>query len=146
MSTEPANRIEAEKGIEKIYNIVGLKKPKIVWCSSPLANGLTRALLISKRAGDSVRDSVGDSVWASVWDSVGDSVRDSVGASVGAYSGSLFPNIKRWKYINHEKGIYPFQPAVDLWKQGFVPSLDGEYWRLHAGDKAEIVYKTTLKE
>ena len=115
--------------------------------------------------GASVEASVGDSVWDSVWDSVralvgasvralvGDSVRasvgDSVGASVGAsvwdsvgaYIGSLFPNIGQWKYVTHRKGEYPFQPAVDLWKRGFVPSYDGKKWRLHSGAKAKIVWK-----
>ena len=106
-------------------------------------------------------DSVWDSVWASVWDSVWDSVRDSVGASVGdsvwasvrdsvwasvwAYIGSLFPLIKKWKYIKHEINVYPFQPAVDLWKQGFVPSrYDGNVWRLHAGGNATIVWEGKL--
>ena len=96
--------------------------------------------------GDSVRasvwasvgDSVGDSVWASVWASVGDSVWASVWASVGAYVGSLFPAI--WK------DIYPFQPAVDLWKRGFVPSFDGKTWRLHSGRKAKIVYEWIKRE
>ena len=78
------------------------------------------------------------------WDSVGGSVRDSVGGSVrdsvGAYIGSLFPNIKKWEYINHKKGIYPFQPAVDLWRMGLVPSFDGKIWRLHGGLNGEIIY------
>lgn len=96
---------------------------------------------------DSVRDSVWDSVWASVWDSVGDSVWDSlwysVRDSVWAYVGSLFPRIKKWKYIEHEEGVYPFQLAVDLWHSGFVPSSDGKTWRLHSGKHAEIVYELT---
>jgi len=90
--------------------------------------------------GDSVGDSVRDSVWGSVWDSVWDSVWASVLDSVWAYIGSLFPNIKKWKYINHKKGIYPFQPAVDLWRMGLVPSFDGKIWRLHGGLNGEIIY------
>ncbi len=97
---------------------------------------------------ESVRASVRDSVWASVRDSVrasvGDSVwasvRDSVWASVAAYIGTLFSNIKKWKYIDHALGVYPFQSAADLWREGFVPSFDGSVWRLHAGEKADIVY------
>jgi hypothetical protein len=89
----------------------------------------------------SVRDSVNASVRASVRDSVGASVWDSVWASVRAYIGSMFPNIEKWKYVTHEKGKYPFQPAVDLWKQGLVPSYDGKVWRLHSGPKAKVVYE-----
>jgi hypothetical protein len=91
----------------------------------------------------SVRASVMDSVGASVMDSVGDSVwasvRASVGDSVWAYISSLFPNIKKWKYINHEDGVNPFQSCIDLWRGGYVPSFDGKTWRLHT--KARIVWK-----
>jgi len=91
-----------------------------------------------------VRDSVENPVWNSARDAV---VRASVGYSVfvrdavWAYTGSLFSNIKKWKYINHKKGEYPYQPAVDLWKQGLVPSFDGKTWRLHGGPKADILWK-----
>ena len=79
------------------------------------------------------------------WDSVWDSVGDSVGASVVAYIGSLFPNIREWKYIEHKRGEYPFQSAVDLWKRGFVPSYDGKIWRLHSGKNAKTVYELEEK-
>ena len=77
LSTEAANRKEAERGIEEAYAVAGLEAPKIVWCGSPLAQGLTRALTLHASA------SVWDSVRASVWDSVRDSVGASVGDSVG---------------------------------------------------------------
>jgi hypothetical protein len=92
-------------------------------------------------------NSVGDLVWYSVWyliknsvgDSVGDSVwnsaRDSITDVIYAYISSLFPNIK------YEKGKNPFQPGIDLWRRGLVPSFDSEIWRLHGGKKAEIVYE-----
>jgi hypothetical protein len=112
LSTEPANRPEAERAIIMAYAAAKLPPPRIVWCDSPLSQGITRAIaksLACKKfsTGEKVRASVGDSVWASVrdsvrdsvwasvgdsvWDSVrdsvrdsvGDSVRDSVGASVG---------------------------------------------------------------
>ena len=98
--------------------------------------------------GDAVVDSVGDSVWAwvrgSIWAPVRDSVRDSVRASVwdsvGAYVGSLFPDIQEWEYGEHERGVYPFQPVVDLWRRGLVPSFDGTVWWLHSGRDADIVW------
>ena len=101
---------------------------------------------------DSVRGSVWDSVWdsvrGSVWDSVRGSVRGSVRDSVWGYTGSLF-YLKRtqWKYTENVKTKgYPFQPVVDLWKQGLVPSFDGKYWRLHTGRKAKIVFKISKTE
>jgi len=120
--------------------------------------------LVGDSVESSVRDSVGDSVWCSVRDSVGDSVGysvwylvrysvmdsvmdsvgDSVWCSVYAYIGSLFLNIKKWEYIKHKDGEYPFQLAVDLWKRGLVPSYDGNTWRLHIGKKADIVWEGRL--
>ena len=82
--------------------------------------------------------------WASVRDSVWASVGASVWDSVLAYIGSLFPNIQRWKYATHEPGVCPFQSGADLWRRGLVPSFDGKTWRLHAGEKAEIVWEGKL--
>jgi len=90
---------------------------------------------------DSVRDSVTASVRGSAWTSVWKSVRESVMASVMAYCGSLFPNVEKWKYIDHEPGVYPFQPVVDLWYRGLIPSYDGKIWRLHSGINADIVWQ-----
>jgi len=93
-----------------------------------------------------VRASVGASVRASVRASVGDSVGASVWASVRSYTGSLFPGIKNWRYINHPAGVYPFEPANKLWRAGLVPSYDGQTWRLHAGADADIVWEDLGKE
>jgi len=105
---------------------------------------------VGNSVGNSVGDSVGDSVGNSVWDSVGNSVWDSVWDSVWAYIGSLFPNIKKWKYVNNRKSSfqkikgYPFQSAVKLWKMGLVPSYDGKIWRLHGNKKAKILWEGKL--
>ena len=78
--------------------------------------------------------------WASVRDLVLDSVEASVGASVWAYTSSLFPGIRKWKYVNHPEGVNPFQPGIDLWRAGLLPLFDGKCWRLHAGSKAGVVW------
>ena len=88
LSTEPADRPKAEAAIREMYGIAGLPPPKkIIWCGSPLSQGITRAIILDKKflkdVRDSVGDSVGDSVRASVWASVRASVRASVLASVG---------------------------------------------------------------
>lgn len=101
---------------------------------------------------DSVWDSVRASVWASVRDSLGDSVRasvrdsvrDSLGDSLGAYTGSLFPGVTKWRFVDHEPGVYPFQSAADLWRQGLVPVRVGDRWRLLGGPTAEVLWEGKL--
>jgi len=115
------------------------------WASVRASVGASVRASVRASVGASVWDSVGYSVGASVRASVWDSVGDSVWSSVWAYAGSLFPNIKTWKYTEHKEGEYPFQPAVDLWKRGFVALFDGKIWRLHSGKKADIVYEMEVK-
>jgi hypothetical protein len=92
----------------------------------------------------SVGDSVGASVWDSVWDSVWASVWASVGASVRAYTSSFF-ELREWKYIKHPKGKNPFQPCIDLWNKGIVPSYDGTKWRLH-GKNGKIIWEGKIED
>jgi len=125
-----------------------LKQWDSVWASVRGSVGASVRASVGDSVWDSVWDSVRGSVWASVRGSVWASVRGSVGASVWAYVGSLFP-LSEWKYIDYknplfEKGKYPFQSVVDLWKLGLVPSWDGKVWRLHGGEKAEILWKGTV--
>lgn len=91
----------------------------------------------------SVWDSVRDSVWASIWASVRASVGASVWGLIWAYVGSLFRLPRSaWKYAEHIPGDgYPFQPAVDLWHQGLVPSYDGMTWRLHGGPDGRVLWE-----
>ena len=86
--------------------------------------------------------SVGESVRASVGASVGESVWESVWASMRAYISSYF-DLQQWKYIDHAPGENPYQPLIDLWNRGFVPSYGGKTktWRLHQGKDAKIVYE-----
>jgi hypothetical protein len=140
-----------------VWGSVGASVRDSVWDS--VGNSVWARVRDSVRASvgnsvwDSVRASVGNSVWARVRDSVWASVRDSVRASVWAsvwdsvycYVGSFFPNIKIWKYAPKTKG-YPYASCVKLWKMGLVPSFDGTTWRLHGGEKAEILWSGTVEE
>ena len=100
------------------------------------------------RSWASVRASVEASVGASVWDSVEASVVASVGASVMAsvwasvwvYISSFFA-LDEWQLHGKPVRENPFQPAIDLWEAGLVPSFGGKVWRLHAGKDAKIVYE-----
>ena len=89
LSTELAERAMAEDGIRMAYRLAGLPEPKkIIWCSSPMAGAITKAILTDTGASvrasvwNSVRASLRASVWNSAWDSVGASVRASLRDSV----------------------------------------------------------------
>ncbi len=134
-----------KKRIYSSFNYMEAKNPINPFEIEPLkiTEEIVELLKIWDSVRDSVWDSVRDSVWDSVWDSVRISVRASVRASVGAYIGSLFPKIKKWKYIDYKKEPfksikgYPFQACVDLWEMGLVPSFDGTTWRLHSKNGIE---------
>jgi len=137
---------DVEYGEVTEEDIENLKKWASIWASVWSSVWSSVGASVGDSVWDSVGDSVGDSVrasvWASVWDSVGASVWDSVWPSVYIYISSLFPNIKKWEYVNHEEGVNPFQSGIDLWKRGLVPSFDGiDTWRLHAGKDARVVYE-----
>jgi hypothetical protein len=90
-----------------------LKKWTFVWNSVGDSVGDSVLVSVMDSVWKSVCNSVGNSVWASVWSSVRDSVSISVGnpvwasvwasvrASVWAYISSFFPNVKKWKYVEH---------------------------------------------
>ena len=88
LCTDPADRPKAEAAIIDCYKYAGLAPPKkIVWCGSPLSQGLTRAIILDKKLTEGIGKSVRDSVQASVRASVQASVQASVGASVWASVG-----------------------------------------------------------
>ena len=109
---------------------------------------------------DSMRDSVENSVWASMrdsvwvnmwdsmranmWDSVGANVLDSVWDSVWAYFSSFF-KLDQWEYFKSTSGEDPFQPTIDLWEKGIVPSFDGKKWYLY-GHTGKIIWAGTIEE
>ena len=54
---------------------------------------------------------------------------------------------KDWRGTDNIKSKdYPFQPAVDLWNLGLVPSFDGTTWRLYGGPKADVLFSITAEE
>lgn len=87
---------------------------------------------------NSIQDSVLDSIWTSIWASVRD--------SESAYIGTLFPQIKKWKYVNFKYDNYPFSSAVELLKRGLVPAYNSnsKKWYLLGGQKMEIIWYGTF--
>jgi hypothetical protein len=93
LSTQPANRAEAERGVRLAYEAAGLNPPMfILWAESPYAGAWIQAIapgIIEQalRAAGTKNAQVGDQVGAQVWDQVGDRVWDQVWAQVWAQVG-----------------------------------------------------------
>ena len=154
----PVNPLELDIPFNKDKALKLLKEWASAWDSVEASVEASVRASVRASVGASVVasawDSVEASVWASVeaslcnsvWASLCSSVWDSVWASLYAYISSLFPNIKKWKYIEHKEGVNPFQSSIDLWHMGLVPSFDGKVWRLHKGKKAEVVLEISEEE
>ena len=87
LSTDPANRAEAERGVKLAYEIAGLTPPRIiVWCTSPLSMILTHSVVaqVGAQVGAQVVAQVGAQVWAQVGAQVWEQVGEQVGAQVRA--------------------------------------------------------------
>ena len=75
------NKERVEELVCWLYEISNLKKPEVLFVSSPLGMQIC-ANLLKDSVWSSVRSSVRSSIWNSVWNSVRDSVEDSVRDSV----------------------------------------------------------------
>jgi len=146
-SCYPVNPFKVEPSITVEEAVVFLNLWRKGWKSVGKSVWDSVGELVGESVWESVRGSVWDSVWRPVWGSIRGSIGESVGGlawdsvmdSVWGYYSSLFPNIRKWKYIDHEEGANPFQPGIDLWRAGYVPSFDGNKWRLHTKDGWEEV-------
>ena len=83
LSTEPANRQLAEAAIQKIYRSARFDPPKkIVWCGSPVSQGLARSIVLDpellKVAISSIWEHAGNSTKTNFRDSIRDSFLGSV--------------------------------------------------------------------
>ena len=92
LSTEPANRADAERGVRLAYEAAGLPHPQFfIWVDSPYAGAFAQALapsIIANALTAAVGDQVGDQVWDQVGAQVGAQVRDQVWDQVRAQVGA----------------------------------------------------------
>jgi hypothetical protein len=149
INREVDDSIQAEEWVRKLdfKKVVEplIIKPIIHPLMLPKVEKVTDEQVKWLKQWDSVRDSVRDSVWASVRDSVGDSVGDSVWDSVWVSVGDSVGD-SVWAYISSFFAIkydFDFSSCIKLWDAGLVPSFNGTTWRLHSGEKADVVYEWT---
>ena len=88
LSTERADREQAQQGALEAYQAAGLQPPKVfIWLDSPKQGPVGAALLSGtnfsgNQVMDQVMDQVGYQVWDQVWDQVGGQVMGQVRAQV----------------------------------------------------------------
>ena len=71
LSTEPANRVEAEQGVRQAYEAAGLPAPQfMIWVDSPYAGAFAQAIAPNIISATLAAFGVGAQVWAQVWDQV----------------------------------------------------------------------------
>lgn len=107
LETAPADRQSAEQAIATIYHTLGLATPKIVWCTSPLAAGLTRAITqrlppdphppdndpIWVLARDRLKEPLSQAFWQSVRQSVANGwERNEIGPGLASRLRTDFPD------------------------------------------------------
>ncbi len=131
LNTQPADRGAAEHGIRKAYRLAGLKTPRIVWCSSPLAMAVARSIVSTglnpaqrARVAGGIRARIETRAWTVFWDSVEDSARQ--GEAAGAC-------------IRDSVGTAPWDNAwVDLWRSIDLPLLESVGARLVTPVRAAV--------
>ncbi len=162
-NASPADRAEAERGVDLAYRSGGLEPPRFkIWLRSPLEGVLATALLAEilrrnpdalalpsgvspqdfrKSAGAQVGAQVGDQVWAQVGDQVRDQVRaqaraqvgDQVWAQVGAQVGDQVGDQVRDQVGDQVRDQARAQVGDQVWAQ--VGAQVGDQVRDQVGDQ-----------
>ena len=98
LSTEPANRADAERGVRLAYEAAGLPHPQFfIWVDSPYAGAFAQALAPSI---------IANALTAAVGAQVGAQVGDQVGAQVGAQVlDQLRDTVYNSLYAQHDAGF-----------------------------------------
>ena len=94
--TEPADRVEVERGMEMVYSAIGKEPPRLrIWMDSPLGGCYAATILLEMvRAphlalkpgewlGDQLWGQLGDRLWGQLRDQLGEQLRDQLGGQLG---------------------------------------------------------------
>lgn len=96
---------------------------------------------------DTIRPIVGNEVIISIVDNIILSLESFISTknsgtkdAIQAYISTIFYDVEKWNFIDHEPGVNPFQPVIDLWEAGYIPAhrgISGSNWFLYAGIKTK---------
>lgn len=119
LATAAADREAAERGIFEAYRAAGLKPPRIVWCGSPLAMALSRAIVLvrpSNRRADRVWSGLRASLDAADWPAFRQSVEDCAVACQGIDPGEcLKDSVSIWAR-DHARAAVRKSVDTELWQ------------------------------
>ena len=123
LSTEPADRPEAEAAVKELYAVMGWREPLTIWMDSPLG-GIAAAAWFesigkeSKRdqLWDQLRDQLGDQLRDQLWGQLWDQLRDQLwGQLSNTWWGQHDAYLMAWWSFARELGVEQHDKALDAW-------------------------------
>ncbi|RVU38425.1 hypothetical protein EOI86_03830 [Hwanghaeella grinnelliae] len=123
LSTVPADREAAERGIARAYRAAGFKPPRIVWCGSPMTMALVRAFVLS-RPSKGWTERQADRLWAGLhatldaedWSAFRQSVVSCIAACDGIDPGSALKDPVAVWGRDHARAAVRKSADANLWE------------------------------
>jgi hypothetical protein len=129
LSTKPAERKAAEAGLNKIYMAAELSAPRrIVWCGSPLAQGLVRAIVCDPEFLKTVLKCVWEHAANPQRTAFKDSVFDSFRASVRLFD---VASVKKNLMVSIKAGVIARmqQRITDCMSENISVTVSASVWQ-----------------
>jgi hypothetical protein len=120
LSTVAADREAAERGIAEAYRAAGFRPPRVVWCGSPLAMALSRAILLVRpgnRQADRIWAGLRASLDAVDWPAFRQSVEDCAAACDGIDPGDCLKDLVSMRARDHALAGVSESVDTALWER-----------------------------
>jgi len=128
LSTAAADREAAECGIAEAYRAAGFKPPRIVWCGSPLAMALARALVLTRPGKGSTKGpnkGGTDRLWTGLraaldaedWPAFRQSVENCAAACAGIDPGACLKDPVSMRARDHARSAVSKSVDPNLWEK-----------------------------
>ena len=120
LSTVAADREAAERGIAEAYRAAGFRPPRVVWCGSPLAMALSRAILLVRpgnRQADRIWAGLRASLDAADWPAFRQSVEDCAAACHGIDPGDCLKDLVSMRARDHARAAVSKSVDMALWER-----------------------------
>ena len=121
-STTEINKGKVENALTKIYEIINLKKPQIVYCSSPLMAQVFINLMSNNTNNEenilaNIRENIGANIRDNIWENIGANIRDNIWANIRANIGAnIRANIGENNLANIRENNLEYH-YINIWGQ-----------------------------